>query len=186
LLPLSNTQDTNPRPAPLSMQVSSLAHCADGCRHCLDARVTQPSLTPTSVHVTFALRPTVPAHLRSEPTTGVSLTRWVALRVSRFVLGNVPNLVSTLSVGNEGVFALWNGCTPTVIRAMSLNFGQLAFFRSEDSLPMCWLLLTRVAARQKCGCRRWTAFPSPPSPSPLLQSLASSLPSSGELVRVKQ
>jgi solute carrier family 25 (mitochondrial oxoglutarate transporter), member 11 len=29
---------------------------------------------------------------------------------------------------NEGVFALWNGCSPTVVRAMALNFGQLAFF----------------------------------------------------------
>jgi hypothetical protein len=43
---------------------------------------------------------------------------------------------------NEGVFALWNGCTPTVIRAMSLNFGQLAFFSEAkarlskmDSVP---------------------------------------------------
>lgn len=29
---------------------------------------------------------------------------------------------------NEGVFALWAGCYPTVVRAMALNFGQLAFF----------------------------------------------------------
>ncbi|KZF21017.1 mitochondrial 2-oxoglutarate/malate carrier protein [Xylona heveae TC161] len=29
---------------------------------------------------------------------------------------------------NEGVFALWAGAMPTVVRAMSLNFGQLAFF----------------------------------------------------------
>ena len=29
---------------------------------------------------------------------------------------------------NEGIFALWNGAYPTVIRAMSTNFGQLAFF----------------------------------------------------------
>jgi solute carrier family 25 oxoglutarate transporter 11 len=28
----------------------------------------------------------------------------------------------------EGVLALWNGAAPTVIRAMSTNFGQLAFF----------------------------------------------------------
>lgn len=28
----------------------------------------------------------------------------------------------------EGVFSLWNGATPTVIRALSTNFGQLAFF----------------------------------------------------------
>jgi solute carrier family 25 oxoglutarate transporter 11 len=29
---------------------------------------------------------------------------------------------------NEGVTALWAGCYPTVVRAMALNFGQLAFF----------------------------------------------------------
>jgi hypothetical protein len=29
---------------------------------------------------------------------------------------------------NEGITALWAGCTPTVVRAMALNFGQLAFF----------------------------------------------------------
>ncbi|QIX01572.1 hypothetical protein AMS68_007089 [Peltaster fructicola] len=31
-------------------------------------------------------------------------------------------------VRNEGVVALWSGCAPTVVRAMALNFGQLAFF----------------------------------------------------------
>jgi solute carrier family 25 oxoglutarate transporter 11 len=29
---------------------------------------------------------------------------------------------------SEGVTALWSGCYPTVVRAMALNFGQLAFF----------------------------------------------------------
>ena len=29
---------------------------------------------------------------------------------------------------NEGISALWAGATPTVVRAMALNFGQLAFF----------------------------------------------------------
>jgi hypothetical protein len=29
---------------------------------------------------------------------------------------------------NEGITALWSGATPTIIRAMALNFGQLAFF----------------------------------------------------------
>ncbi|KAI9682376.1 MAG: putative mitochondrial 2-oxoglutarate/malate carrier protein [Caeruleum heppii] len=29
---------------------------------------------------------------------------------------------------NEGVYALWAGAFPTVVRAMALNFGQLAFF----------------------------------------------------------
>lgn len=28
----------------------------------------------------------------------------------------------------EGIHTLWSGCAPTVIRAMSTNFGQLAFF----------------------------------------------------------
>lgn len=28
----------------------------------------------------------------------------------------------------EGITALWAGCAPTVVRAMALNFGQLAFF----------------------------------------------------------
>lgn len=28
----------------------------------------------------------------------------------------------------EGVGALWSGAAPTVVRAMALNFGQLAFF----------------------------------------------------------
>jgi solute carrier family 25 oxoglutarate transporter 11 len=31
-------------------------------------------------------------------------------------------------VRSEGLFSLWNGCLPTVTRAMALNFGQLAFF----------------------------------------------------------
>src|SRR5690606_602271 len=29
---------------------------------------------------------------------------------------------------NEGIAALWAGAAPTVVRAMALNFGQLAFF----------------------------------------------------------
>lgn len=29
---------------------------------------------------------------------------------------------------HEGVLSLWGGCLPTIIRAMSTNFGQLAFF----------------------------------------------------------
>ena len=29
---------------------------------------------------------------------------------------------------SEGVFALWSGASPTIVRAMALNFGQLAFF----------------------------------------------------------
>lgn len=34
---------------------------------------------------------------------------------------------------NEGVLALWNGATPTVVRAMALNFGQLAFFSESKA-----------------------------------------------------
>lgn len=34
---------------------------------------------------------------------------------------------------NEGLTALWAGCTPTVVRAMALNFGQLAFFSEAKS-----------------------------------------------------
>lgn len=34
---------------------------------------------------------------------------------------------------SEGVLALWSGCTPTVVRAMALNFGQLAFFSEAKS-----------------------------------------------------
>lgn len=39
----------------------------------------------------------------------------------------VMNALSRISKA-EGVTALWNGCLPTVVRAMALNFGQLAFF----------------------------------------------------------
>jgi len=34
---------------------------------------------------------------------------------------------------NEGITALWAGCFPTVVRAMALNFGQLAFFSEAKS-----------------------------------------------------
>ncbi|KAF1813454.1 mitochondrial 2-oxoglutarate/malate carrier protein-like protein [Eremomyces bilateralis CBS 781.70] len=34
---------------------------------------------------------------------------------------------------NEGIGALWAGCNPTVVRAMALNFGQLAFFSEAKS-----------------------------------------------------
>jgi len=34
---------------------------------------------------------------------------------------------------NEGVSRLWAGCYPTVVRAMALNFGQLAFFSEAKS-----------------------------------------------------
>lgn len=35
--------------------------------------------------------------------------------------------------GAEGVTALWAGATPTVIRAMALNFGQLTFFAESKT-----------------------------------------------------
>lgn len=34
---------------------------------------------------------------------------------------------------NEGIRQLWTGATPTVVRAMALNFGQLAFFSEAKS-----------------------------------------------------
>jgi solute carrier family 25 oxoglutarate transporter 11 len=38
---------------------------------------------------------------------------------------------------NEGVTALWSGSYPTIIRAMSTNFGQLAFFsESKNQLAL--------------------------------------------------
>lgn len=43
---------------------------------------------------------------------------------------NYKSVIDALSsiAKNEGVRALWAGATPTVARAMALNFGQLAFF----------------------------------------------------------
>lgn len=43
---------------------------------------------------------------------------------------NYKSVVDALAriARSEGVFALWNGASPTVVRAMALNFGQLAFF----------------------------------------------------------
>lgn len=43
---------------------------------------------------------------------------------------NYKSVVDALSriSKSEGVAALWSGATPTVVRAMALNFGQLAFF----------------------------------------------------------
>ena len=40
---------------------------------------------------------------------------------------NVVHALSSIAKG-EGIAALWAGATPTVVRAMALNFGQLAFF----------------------------------------------------------
>lgn len=43
---------------------------------------------------------------------------------------NYTSVIDALSriSKNEGVLRLWAGCYPTVVRAMALNFGQLAFF----------------------------------------------------------
>jgi solute carrier family 25 oxoglutarate transporter 11 len=43
---------------------------------------------------------------------------------------NYKSVIDALSsiARNEGIAALWSGAAPTVVRAMALNFGQLAFF----------------------------------------------------------
>ena len=43
---------------------------------------------------------------------------------------NYKSVVDALSriAKSEGIYALWAGAYPTVVRAMALNFGQLAFF----------------------------------------------------------
>ena len=50
---------------------------------------------------------------------------------------NYKSVVDALSriAKSEGIFALWNGASPTVVRAMALNFGQLAFF-SEAKMQL--------------------------------------------------
>ena len=48
---------------------------------------------------------------------------------------NYKNVVDALSriAKSEGITAWWAGCNPTVVRAMALNFGQLAFFSEAKS-----------------------------------------------------
>ena len=48
---------------------------------------------------------------------------------------NYKSVVDALSriAKNEGIAAWWSGCFPTVVRAMALNFGQLAFFSEAKS-----------------------------------------------------
>jgi hypothetical protein len=48
---------------------------------------------------------------------------------------NYKSVIDALSsiARNEGVGALWAGATPTVVRAMALNFGQLAFFSESKA-----------------------------------------------------
>ena len=55
----------------------------------------------------------------------------------------------------EGVLALWNGCLPTVARAMALNFGQLAFY-SETKARMARHGLFEGARGQE-ACRNFGA-----------------------------
>lgn len=45
---------------------------------------------------------------------------------------SVINALTRISK-SEGILSLWNGCLPTVLRAMALNFGQLAFFSEAKS-----------------------------------------------------
>jgi hypothetical protein len=47
---------------------------------------------------------------------------------------SVVNALARIS-REEGIMALWNGCIPTVARAMALNFGQLAFY-SETKVQL--------------------------------------------------
>ncbi|EGY16268.1 mitochondrial 2-oxoglutarate/malate carrier protein [Verticillium dahliae VdLs.17] len=48
---------------------------------------------------------------------------------------NYKSVIDALSsiAKSEGVTALWSGAAPTVVRAMALNFGQLAFFSEAKS-----------------------------------------------------
>lgn len=48
---------------------------------------------------------------------------------------NYKSVIDALSsiAKSEGVTALWAGAAPTVVRAMALNFGQLAFFSEAKS-----------------------------------------------------
>lgn len=45
---------------------------------------------------------------------------------------SVLNALRRISA-EEGIKSLWNGCLPTVARAMALNFGQLAFYSESKA-----------------------------------------------------
>lgn len=45
---------------------------------------------------------------------------------------SVLNALRRISA-DEGIKSLWNGCLPTVARAMALNFGQLAFYSESKA-----------------------------------------------------
>lgn len=49
---------------------------------------------------------------------------------------NYKNVIDALSriTRNEGITALWTGCSPTVVRAMALNLGQLSGFSQAKAL----------------------------------------------------
>ncbi|CAK7200686.1 hypothetical protein SEUCBS139899_003384 [Sporothrix eucalyptigena] len=57
---------------------------------------------------------------------------------------------------DEGVFGLWKGASPTVIRAMSTNFGQLAFF-SESKHQIEKHFGTAVSPQLRTACAAFIA-----------------------------
>lgn len=55
-------------------------------------------------------------------------------------------------VSQEGVLGLWRGCTPTVVRAVSLNLGMLApYDEIKERLPMLHPQNQRLAASAGAG-----------------------------------
>jgi len=69
---------------------------------------------------------------------------------------NYKNVVDALVriVKEEGVFSMWKGCTPTVVRAMSLNMGMLASYdQTKEELAKMWGpgMGTNVAASMVAG-----------------------------------
>ncbi|KAL9127587.1 MAG: hypothetical protein Q9217_003567 [Psora testacea] len=62
---------------------------------------------------------------------------------------NYKSVIDALSriAKSEGLYALWAGASPTVVRAMALNFGQLAFFSEAK---------TQLKARTQLGMNTQT------------------------------
>ena len=62
---------------------------------------------------------------------------------------NYKSVIDALSriAKSEGIYALWAGASPTVVRAMALNFGQLAFFSEAK---------TQLKARTQLGMKTQT------------------------------
>ena len=50
---------------------------------------------------------------------------------------------------SEGITALWSGCYPTVVRAMALNFGQLAFFSEAKQQLQVLISLFKLNQKEK-------------------------------------